>query len=1335
MAVSSGRPVSTVRDTETVADTVTKTSNSDILGTDQNNTSADNGQKKAKSDDGKTKKPGTLHYFFRVHWSYSTLLDHNLRLLGLIAAIGAGILPPIMTIVFGSSVNSFNEHETGEISGSELYRGMSQNALWLLYLFIGRFFLVYIHSTCFGLVGIRITKAFRIDFIRSMIRQDISFIDNLSPGTVSSTISNSADMVENGSTEKVGSLIQNISMFIAAFAVAFTQQWKLTLVTATTLPVLFIGFKITFGLDAKIEAEILHIYNRAGGLVEEALGTIRVVTAFNVRGRLSRKYDESLAAAQKLGFRKGPIIGIQWSVEFFTIYCAYALAWFYGIKLLNDGSIAGGGQIISVLLAVLLGTSAASNVAPGFGDFAKASAAAQGMFEMIDRKSDIDPLADTGDRPPKFNSSVELRNVSFAYPSRPSVPVLNNVSLEFEAGKVTALVGASGSGKSTIVGLVERWFDPTSGTIHVGGHNVADLHLRWLRGQIGLVQQEPVLFRDTIYNNVVHGLYGSPMDDLPEPEKRELVRQACIQAFADDFIQELPQKYDTKVGDRGALLSGGQKQRIAIARSVISNPPILLLDEATSALDPTAERKVQASLDNVSKSRTTIMIAHKLSTVQKADKIVVLSRGEVIEQGSHQQLLDLGGAYSELVNAQTLHTGDATRAHHGVAADSHYTSPSSDDGTDIDKIRESVSSQFPAPQGLGDASHAQNTATKGDDEAHNEDKDIARELSLLKCLSIIIFKEQRHIWPIFLFGLISSAAGGGLFPAQAVLFGSSLPTLQLPRGDHLVERGNFWALMYFLFSLGVFVCYLGVGFFWTVAAFHATRFYRREYFDAMLGQDVSFFDNRGHGAAEMTSRLSMHPQRLQNLLSTNLALIIVILVDIASCFILAVAMGWKLGLVVIAGGMPTLFGAGYYRLRLEMANEDRLSQMYLECARFASEAVGALRTVSSLTLEDKILGGFRERLAECSEREFQSKMITMIVHAFAESINLAVTALAFWYGGKLLSEGLYDMRTFFIVFMAVLMGSNSGGILFGFSSNVAKAHSAANHILDLRASQPPINTSTGIKALPASGEESAIIELRDVTFAYPSRPDHLALNNLNLKIGKGQSVGIVGASGCGKSTIIGLLERFYDVTSGQLLIEGRQLQDLDVHHHRSRVGLVSQETMLFQGSISDNILLGLPDDEAIAPNAHERVERACRSANMHDFISSLPEGYATDIGNRGVALSGGQRQRLAIARALIREPDILLFDEATSALDTANEALVQAAIEAVTREKPGRTTIAVAHRLSTIQRCDRIFVLHKGQVVEEGTHHELFHRRGQYYEMVLAQSLDREVVGAQDDLP
>ncbi|UQC87538.1 multidrug resistance protein 3 [Colletotrichum lupini] len=906
-----------------------------------------------KAKDSKGKKPGSLHFFFRVHWSYSTSLDHALRLIGLIAAIASGILPPLMTVVFGSSVNQFNDYENGSISGQDLYRNMSKNALWLLYLFIGRFFLVYVHSTCFGLVGIRVTRAFRVDFIRSMIRQDVSFIDSCAPGTVASTISNSADMVENGSTEKVGSLIQNMSMFVAAFVVAFTRQWKLTLVTATSLPILFIGFKITFGLDAKIEAKILEIYNRAGGLVEEALGSTRIVTAYNASAKLSRKYDDYLAGAQKLGFRKGPVIGVQWSVEFFTIYCAYSLAWFYGVKLLNSGEIGGGGQIISVLLAVLLGTNAASNVAPGFGDFAKASAAAQGMFEVVDHKSEIDPLADTGERPDKCEGLVELRNISFAYPSRPSVQVLRDASLIFEAGKVTALVGASGSGKSTIVALVERWFNPTSGSIHLDGHDIADLDLRWLRGRIGLVQQEPVLFSDTIYNNVVHGLYGTPKNDLPEPEKRELVRQACIQAFADEFIQELPQKYDTKVGERGALLSGGQKQRIAIARSVISNPQILLLDEATSALDPTAERKVQASLDNVSKQRATIMIAHKLSTVQKADKIVVLSRGEVVEQGTHQQLLDLRGAYHELVNAQTLHTGEAAAAQAGIEtyepSEVPYREDSSVDSADDKPV---VLSKSASRQ-----SYSAAEPVEIEHETKDEDADVSRKLSIAECLKIIIWKEHWHIWPVWLFGILSSAAGGGLFPAQAVLFGSSLPTLQLLPGNYLVERGNFWALMYFVFSLGVFVCYLGVGFFWTIASFHTTRFYRRGYFDAMLRQDVSFFDTAGHGASEMTSRLSLHPQRLQNLLSTNLALIIVIFVDIVSCFVLAVAMGWRLGLVVIAGGMPTLFGAGFFRLRLEMANEDRLTQTYLESARFASEAVGAIRTVSSLTLEDKVLVG------------------------------------------------------------------------------------------------------------------------------------------------------------------------------------------------------------------------------------------------------------------------------------------------------------------------------------------------------------------------------------------
>jgi ATP-binding cassette subfamily B (MDR/TAP) protein 1 len=323
------------------------------------------------------------------------------------------------------------------------------------------------------------------------------------------------------------------------------------------------------------------------------------------------------------------------------------------------------------------------------------------------------------------------------------------------------------------------------------------------------------------------------------------------------------------------------------------------------------------------------------------------------------------------------------------------------------------------------------------------------------------------------------------------------------------------------------------------------------------------------------------------------------------------------------------------------------------------------------------------------------------------------------------------VQTFFVIFIAIIFGGQAAGFLFGFTLSTSgpyylhtqmltypdttKAHSAANHIIDLRRSRPPINTSTGAK--PTPGQSEIAIEFKDVRFSYPTRPEQV-LRGINLKIRRGQSVGVVGASGCGKTTIISLLERFYDIDSGALLIHGEPLTSLDVHAYRSMIGLVSQDTTLYQGSIRENVLLGTSEDVGEA-----RLIQACKDANIHDFITSLPEGYDTDAGSRGLALSGGQRQRIAIARALIRDPEILLFDEATSALDTQSEAVVQKALETAAK---GRTTVAVAHRLSTIQDSDLIIVLDGGKVVEQGTHEALVSRRGRYWEMVLAQSLDRE---------
>lgn len=284
----------------------------------------------------------------------------------------------------------------------------------------------------------------------------------------------------------------------------------------------------------------------------------------------------------------------------------------------------------------------------------KSMAAADELFQTIDRPSAIDPLAGTGERPEECKGDVQLFDVEFTYPSRPDAKILDRLSINVPAGKTTALVGASGSGKSTIIGLLERWYLPTDGKITLDGKDISTLNVQWLRTQMRLVQQEPVLFSGTIFQNVVNGLIGTPYADASDEKKMELVEEACKAAYAHDFISELTDGYHTQIGERAALLSGGQKQRIAIARSIISNPKILLLDEATSALDPKAERIVQEALDNVSTGRTTIVIAHKLSTIKNAHNIIVMSKGKVVEQGTHSELIAAGGAYKRLVDAQDL---------------------------------------------------------------------------------------------------------------------------------------------------------------------------------------------------------------------------------------------------------------------------------------------------------------------------------------------------------------------------------------------------------------------------------------------------------------------------------------------------------------------------------------------------------------------------------------------------------------------------------------------------------------------------------------------------------
>jgi ATP-binding cassette, subfamily B (MDR/TAP), member 1 len=474
------------------------------------------------------------------------------------------------------------------------------------------------------------------------------------------------------------------------------------------------------------------------------------------------------------------------------------------------------------------------------------------------------------------------------------------------------------------------------------------------------------LFNDTIYNNIAYGLHGTKMDSFTDERKRELVREACIEANADEFIQNnFPKGYDTKVGERGSLLSGGQRQRVAIARSIISNPRILLLDEATSALDPKAEGIVQAALDTVSRARTTVLIAHKLSTVKKADTIIVMNNGRVVEQGTHQSLLEAKGSYWHLVNAQNL----------TAAADEE------------DIVEDEKSMEAAHALKLEKVTTAKSTQNDVPSEVQPEAENISRKMSLFRCL-LIIFYEQRRLWYLFTCGGIAAVLGGAVFPAQAVLFSKVITVFQLPRSQ-LQNRGDFWSLMFFVLALGTLLSYASIGFFLTVVAFITSRFYRSEYFSAILSMDIEWFDLPHNSSGSLTARLSTDPQHLQDLISSNLGLILIVIVNLIASCSLALAIGWKLSLVAIFGCLPALFLAGFTRMRMEMKSQDRNAKLYLESARFASEAVGAIRTVSSLTLESKVYDNYAERLKGPVARSYQHTMISMIFFGLSESIDMA----------------------------------------------------------------------------------------------------------------------------------------------------------------------------------------------------------------------------------------------------------------------------------------------------------------------------------------------------------
>nr|XP_033786800.1 ATP-binding cassette sub-family B member 5 isoform X2 [Geotrypetes seraphini] len=1218
---------------------------------------------------------------------YADGMDIFLMIIGTIGALGNGSCLPIMMLVFGDMSDNFicnissSTHSSNCTQFKPFDEQMTEFALYYTGIGVAVLIFGYAQVSLWVLTAARQTRKIRKAFFHSVLNQEISWFDVNKPGELNTRIIEDINKINDGIGDKIGHLFQNISTFVAGIIIGFIKGWQLTLAILATSPLVAISAGFCSKMLVSLTNKELTAYAKAGAVAEEVLSSIRTVVAFGGQEKEINRYTSNLSEAKNFGIKKAIAAQLSLGFVYLIIHACYGLAFWYGTTLIlgNNGYTIG--SVLVVLFCVMFSSYCIGQASPHFEAFSIARGAAFNIFKIIDQKPYIDSFAVDGHKLDFVKGTVEFKNVHFCYPSRPDVQVLNDLSLQVKCGQTVALVGSSGCGKSTTVQLLQRLYDPQQGMITLDGHDIRTLNLKHHRELIGVVSQEPVLFGTTIKNNIRYG-----REDASDEE----IEKAAKEANAYDFIMELPDKFNTLVGERGAQLSGGQKQRIAIARALVRNPKILLLDEATSALDTESESIVQAALEKASEGRTTIVIAHRLSTIWTADLIVALKNGSVVEKGTHSELMKIKGLYYSLATAQSIAI-ENNKEHSVITLDlDEQKAASPINGLLLKKLS------------------IKRVTEKDEEEEIKSEEDNIPKVSFFRLLKL-----NKSKWPSITLGTMAAFINGGSHPAFCIIFAKVITIFASDDNDQIRHETNIFSIIFVVIGVVCFITYFMQGFLYGRSGEALTMKLRHLAFKAMLRQEISWYDDNENNTGALTTRLATDASQVQTATGSRLGLIAQNVSTMGLSIIIAFIYGWEMSLLIMVMS-PVLAVAGMLEVRALAGFANRDKKQLQSAGKIATEAVENIRTVVSLTRERAFEEMYNEQLQEPFKNAQRKAQIYGFCFAFSQSFVYFAYAAGYSFGAYLMSIGRMNAENIFLVFSLLAYGAMAAGQTLSFAPDYAKAKSAAAHLFALFERIPAIDSYSqeGQKLDTFNGT----VEFHDISFRYPARPDVPVLRGLSIKIHQGQTVAFVGSSGCGKSTSIQLLQRFYDPFQGQVLFDGLDAKELNVQWIRSQMGIVSQEPVLFDSSIAENIAYG----DHSRTVSQEEIERVAKAANIHSFIEELPEKYSTYVGSKGTQLSGGQKQRISIARALLREPKLLLLDEATSALDNESEKVVQQALD---QARKGRTCIVIAHRLSTVQNADLIVVINNGRIVEQGTHQQLIANQGQYFNLVNAQTM------------
>ncbi|MFW6693586.1 ABC transporter ATP-binding protein [Streptomyces sp. MAR4 CNX-425] len=1181
-----------------------------------------------------------------------------------------------------------------------------------------------------GRLALDVQHDLRTEMYDAIVRLDGRRQDELSTGQVVGRGTTDLQLVQ-GLLFMVPMMIGNVLLFVVSLVVMVVLSPLLTLVAVGVAPALW---WIANRSRTRLFPATWYAQQQAGAVasvVDGAVGGVRVVKGF---GQEEQETGKLRAISRKLYAAR--LRTVRMNARYTPALQAVPSLGQVGMLALG-GWMATRGQItlgtfvaFSTYLAQLVGPVRMLAMMLTVGQQARAGV--ERVYELIDTEPELADRPGAHELPADAPADVEFDDVTFGYD--PDHPVLDRLSLRIEPGETMAVVGASGSGKSTLSLLIPRYYDVSAapgrgagGAVRVGGHDVRDLTLSSLRAAIGLVPENSFLFSESIRDNIA---YGHP--DATDEE----IRAAARAAQADGFITELgngsgdaagaadgdggpgaglPEGYDTVVGEQGMTLSGGQRQRIALARAILTDPRLLLLDDATSAVDARVEHEIHEALKSVMAGRTTLLIAHRQSTLALADRIAVLDGGRLVDVGTHEELSARCPLYRRLLTDPD-ELADRERDPAGqVAADTH---------TCVDGVTPDLWVRKETGEKSTDAG-GNSTASAGDPSGFagmlagspGSPELLAKVAALPPAADAPEVDEDRAAAAEESYGLRRLLRGFGAPLAVALLFvaGDAIAGLLLPilirhgidDGVQRLSLGAVWtaAGLALAVVLGQWAAQVGATRLTGRTGERVLYALRVKIFAQLQRLGLDYYER--HLTGKIMTRMTTDVDALSTFLQTGLVTAVVSLLTFFGILVALLVIDLQLALIVFATLPPLIVGTFFFRRQSVKAYElarERVSVVNGDL----QESVAGLRIVQAFRRENGGAARFAERSDGYRRARVRGQWLISVYFPFVQLLASFATVGVLAVGsdrvaaGTLTAGALVAYLLYIDLFFAPVQQLSQ---VFDGYQQAAVALGRIQELLHEEPSTPPPAAPRPVERL--SGE----IAFDGVHFAYDGQRDgaaEAALTGLDLTIPPGQTVAFVGETGAGKSTLVKLAARFYDPTRGAVRVDGTDLRELDLTGYRHRLGLVPQESYLFSGTVRDAIAYGRPG----ATDA--QVEAAARAVGAHDMIASLPGGYLHDVAERGRNLSAGQRQLIALARAELVDPDILLLDEATAALDLATEAAVNSATD---RLAGRRTTLVVAHRLTTAARADRVVLLDHGRVAEDGTHEELLARGGRYAQL------------------